>query len=105
MAELADEVRGCVGGVSSHSVNGPPLSETKTSNEAIPEPPGSSWPDQETARWSRRRSGQRQTPFGVPASMVFSTVGVSIGSFQSKTIVAMLVICVPDGSPAFGLTM
>ncbi len=41
---------------------------------------------------------------GIPASMVFTTNGVSMGSFQSKTIRAWLEMTVPEGSPAAGLT-
>src|SRR5262245_11678244 len=103
-------------------VNAPPLSETKTSNEAIPEPPGSSAPDQLTGKVGVRvTAGSGSTLLvGVPASRVLkaslagsvpllgswgSTWLVSIGSLASKTIRATLRSGVPVGSQAFGRTV
>ena len=76
-----------------HNVNGPPLSETKTSNERDARsrmPSASSLPDQLTreTRGARRRR-QGSTPLvGGPRSSVLKTAGVSIGSLVSKTMVA-----------------
>ena len=70
----------------------------------MPEPPGSSWPDQVTVRSvSVVVAGRGSTWLvGAAASRVLKTSGVSIGSLKSKKMRARFSMTVPEGRPASG---
>lgn len=80
-------------------VNGPPLSEMKTSYAAMPEPPVSSLPDQRTVKAAVLTAGRAATVLaGGPASMVFVAVLVANGALVSNTMDAWAVSNVPVAS-------
>src|SRR5437868_4471858 len=88
-----------------HFLNGPPLSELKTSNVRTPAPPVSSEPVHLTVKllFSLGVNGTRLL-VGATTSTTFEVVGVRIGAFVSKTIEAWFLIVVPDAIPWTGLT-
>ena len=87
-------------------VKGPPLSETKISKKAMPEPPGSSLPDQRTVKVRGDTAGNGSTRLvGAPASIVLTMDGVSMGALVSKKTRPWASRRVPVGALFFARTV
>jgi hypothetical protein len=86
----------------SHSVSGPPSTDTYTLYDVMPEP-APSLPLQWTFRFPGEELAGRgvTVAVGVVLSMLFDHTGVAIGVFRSKTIVAWACTFVPVASPGF----
>ena len=88
-----------------NGVNGPPLSETKMSKLAMPEPPGSSLPDQLRVKPGAEAAGSAVTVLvGGPASIVL-LIGAVLRGVLVEDDGGLAGTTVPVASVALGWTV